>query len=426
VAFSVLYPALIPLDAAGRALRPAILYSDQRSVRQLDWLRQKIGADEIFRTRGNAPSVGTCSLTSLLWLKENEPAIFDRARFFAHANSYLAARLTGVVAMDWTNAALTGLFETGSSFTWSPRLTAAAGVPMEKLPPVLPPCAVLGAITKEAAADTGLRPGTPVCLGAGDTACSSFGVGLVAPGDICLTCGTTDNLAVCVDAPRFDRRFATSAHVLRDRWLLIGTMSHTGGALEWIAQCSPSPTTLEQLFDAAAGVPSGADGLIFLPYLQGERSPVWDPHARGVFFGLSPRTRWPHMVRAVLEGCAFAVRQNVEIAEEILGRPVSEIKIMGGAARSAVWNAIRADVLQKPLRPVPMRETSLLGAAMVAAVGSGLMKTPLDAVRSMQARPADETLRPDPAAPHVYDPLYRTYLRLYPALRDLFREAANP
>ena len=425
LAFSVLYPALIPLDATGCALRPAFLYSDQRSVKQLEWLQEKIGAGEMFRVCGNGPSVGTCSLTSLLWLKENEAAVFEEARFFAHANSCLAARLTGVVGMDWTNAALTGLFETGSSFAWSARLATAAGIPMEKLPPVLPPYAVLGRVTEEAAAATGLKPGTPVCLGAGDTACSSLGVGIVEQGDICLTCGTTDNLAVCVDAPKFDRRFATSAHVLRDRWLLIGTMSNTGGALEWVAQCLHNGMAYEPLFEAAASAAPGADGVLFLPYLHGERSPVWDPHARGVFFGLTLRTRRPHLVRAGLEGCAFAVRQNLEIAEEILGRRVPEIKIMGGAARSGLWNTIRANVLQKSLQLVPMRETSLLGAAMIAAVGSGLMKSPMDAVRAMQARTPEEPLRPDPTAQQVYDPLYRSYLRLYPALRDVFRESAN-
>jgi xylulokinase len=280
-------------------------------------------------------------------------------------------------------------------------------------------------VTKEAAAAAGLIEGTPVSLGAGDTACSSLGVGLTERGDICLTCGTTDNLAICVDAPKFDKRFVTSAHVLRDRWLLIGTMSSTGRALEWCARLlglarEEAPTPYERLFRAAADVPPGSEGVIFLPYLLGERSPVWDPHARGVFAGLTLRTRGPHLVRAVLEGCAFAVRQNVEIAEEILGGSVQEMRIMGGGARSRVWNTIRADVLQKPLRLVTMRETSLLGAAMTAAVGSGLVKDPLSAARAMQAKASDAPILPDPDRWKIYDPLHRAYLRLYPALSSIF------
>lgn len=425
VAFSVLYPALIPMDAEGCALRPAILYSDQRSVRQLNWLREHIGDEEIFRIVGNVPSVGTCSLTSLLWLKENEPETFARARFFGHANTYLVARLTGEVGMEWSNATLTGLFETSSSFTWSQRLAEAAGIPLEKLPPIYAPYAVIGRVTQEAARATSLAAGTPVCLGAGDTACSSFGVGLLEQGDNCLTCGTTDNLALCVARPRFDRRFVTSAYVMKDRWLLIGTMSNTGAALEWCARLiwgsgQGGSVPYEKALTAAATVESGAGGLLFLPYLHGERSPVWDAGAKGVFCGLTLRTSSAHLARAVLEGCAFALRQNVEIAEGLAGGPITELLVMGGGSRSALWNQIKANVLQRRLRLVTVRESSLLGAAMLAAVGAGAMDNPVSTARAMKAPASQTVIEPDTAQGEVYEELYRVYLKLYPALAPIF------
>jgi xylulokinase len=242
---------------------------------------------------------------------------------------------------------------------------------------------------------------------------------------VSLTCGTTDNLAVCVDAPRFDRRFVTSAHVVPNRWLLIGTMSSTGGALEWSARLlqyakEATGVPYDDLFAAACEVRAGSEGVIFLPYLQGERSPVWDPAARGVLSGLTLATSPQHLIRAVLEGCAFALRQNVEISEEILGRRIPALKIVGGGTRSDVWNAIKANVLQKPLHRVSMRETSLLGAAMLAAICAGASASPEAAARAMQARISAPPILPDPAHRKIYDSRYRRYLRLYPSLRTVF------
>jgi len=421
VGFSVLYPALVLLDERGVCLRPAILYSDQRAVRQSRWLREKIGENRLVRLTGNGAPTGTCSLTSLLWVKENEPEIFERARWFIHAEGYLAFRFTGEVGMDWTNASLTGLFETAGGMCWSEELCSIAGVPMEKLPRLHPSATAIGGVSREASDETGIPEGTPVAIGAGDTACSTFGAGLIESGETLLTCGTTDNLSTVVDEPKFDARNANCAHVAPRRWLFIATMTNTGQALDWFRRnFFPRERSFEEVFRHVAEAPAGSDGVLFLPYLHGERSPIWDPHARGVFHGLKLTTDRGCMLRALVEGVAFALRQNIGVMEELLGTEIERIIAVGGASRNRVWNEIKASVTGKPICPLKFQQTSLLGAALLGGVAAGIFADLKDALSKIKTLQVEETVSPDAGLKQRYNEVYAKYRALYPALREIF------
>ena len=420
--FSAMYPVLVPMGEDLEPLHPGILYCDQRSIAQAETLRQRLPRDRFLALTGNVITPGTCSLTSLVWLREERPEVFRRARYFAHAAGFVAGMLTGRVVTDWVTASLSGVFETGGGYRWSEEICQAAEVPLDRLPELAAPTDCVGALRAEAARELGLRPGIPVAAGAGDTACSALGLGMVQPGEGCVTCGTTDNLTACGDRPTFDPRFANCCHVERDRWLFIATMSNTGAALEWFRTNFASTLAdgdgddYARLFAAAERVPPGAGGVVCLPYWQGERSPVWDPKARAAFLGMGRGTTPAHLLRALLEGVAFALRQNTDAIEE-LGLAPDHLLLTGGTTKSSVWNQIRADVLGRPLHRVTDAETTLVGAALLAGVAAGLWPTVAEAAAVARCAATYEIVTPSPAAAE-YDRLYPLYAQLYPALRD--------
>ena len=427
VSFSVLYPALVCIDSRGECLRPAILYSDQRSVAQSEWLQTHLDPGRVLAITGNGTPTGTCSLTGMLWVKQNEPDVFDRSSRLMHANGYLAYRFTGEGGMDWTNASLSGLFESGGGLKWSEELCRETGIPIEKLPPTMPPTQLIGRVSSSAAAETGISEGTPVAIGAGDTAASTLGAGLLDRGETLLTCGTTDNLSAVVDVPAFDRRFANCAYVVPDRWVLVGTMTNTGQALEWFRKnfYRPGEDSYEQIFKEAEAARPGCGGTIFLPYLHGERSPLWDPFARGAFFGLRLDTTRGRMLRAVLEGVAFALRQNIEIMEGLQGGPIARIMAVGGASKSAAWNRIKASVTGKTVLPLRFQETSLLGAAILGGVAAGIYDDVRAAVAQTGGVDAAQPVKPDPTAKRIYNQTFSIYTDLYPILKPTFRRLSR-
>lgn len=425
IGFSAMYPVLVPLDRAHQPIHPGILYCDQRSIAQAEALAEKLPEDKFLRIAGNVITPGTCSLTSLVWLKEERPEVFRETSRFAHAAGAVIGQLTGEVVTDWATASLSGVFETGGGYRWSEEICETAGVPISKLPRLVSPAERVGELKADQARALGLRPGIPVAAGAGDTACSTLGLGIVDAGQACITCGTTDNLTACADRPTFDRAFANCCHVVRDRWLFIATMSNTGGALEWFRTQLASAIEgvdiddYESLFAAAAEIEPGAGGVICLPYLQGERSPIWDPKARAVFFGMDSRTTSAHLLRAVLEGVAFALRQNLD-ALESTGFAAEEILLTGGTTRSALWSQIRSDVLNRPLHRVADAETTLVGAALLGGVAAGVWGTVEDAASIARQATSHHVIEPCAKAVASYERLYRVYERLYPALRETF------
>jgi len=434
VGLSTMCPALVPLDAGGKPLRPAILFLDVRSTAQAERLRRTVDPDEHWRITGNRISPGTTSVTSIAWIRDNEPDVYARTAIFAHGNTYLAYRLSGKLGMDWTNASFTGLFATGGARDWSTELLAAFDIPAEKLPPTMPSSTRIGEVTREAAGATGLLSGTPVAIGAADTACAALGVGVVEQGQVFETVGTSGVLAVCSAAPAFDKRFLNRCHSVGDLWLLMGATSAPGASLAWFRDhfcemevqeaAAAGMDAYDLMCERAAQSPPGARRLLFLPYLSGERSPIWDPNARGVLFGLSLATTRADVTRAILEGTAFGLRQNVAVAEEILGKPFESIRLVGGGSRSPLWCQIKADVLGRPVQTGDYGEMAVLGAAMLGGLAVGAYKDYGEAVRLASPK-ATARFEPRSELRELYDELYAIFCALYSQLKPSFAAMAR-
>jgi xylulokinase len=422
VGVSVLFPCIVPLDRDARALYPAILYCDRRSIAQADGIQAMIPRERYEATIGNVLVPGTCAVTSLAWLRDDQPEVYEKAHCFGFANTAITARLTGEFCADPSMVALSGLVDMRDPWRWNTDLCERLGIDADRLPRVAGAAEVIGAVTRAAAEATGLRQGTPVVCGCGDVPASALGVGAAEPSTVVYVAGSTDCVAVPTRAPTADRRWVNAAYVPRGMWLPIGTTTSSGVSVEWFVRevlGRAGSDGLLAMTELAAGAPLGSGRLLFLPYLQGERTPIWDPRARGMFFGLSSTTTRGELARAVFEGTAFGLRQVIECLESILGCPVAEIRAVGGGTRNALWNQIKADVLCKRLAVLEFQETSALGAALLAGIGIGLYKS-FEAAAALarscnRARPVD----PEPSRAAQYHKLYSLFKELYPATRHL-------
>jgi len=431
IGISNMCPSLVALDKEGNPLRPAILYLDRRSVVQSEQILKKFGLEQIFRKVGNRIAAGTFSVTSMLWIKENEPDVYQKAYTLGHCNTFLACRLTENFGMDWTNASFTGIFDTGGRRDWCFDLVEELGLSREKLPPVLSSPTLIGKVSSRASQATGLSSGIPVAIGGADTACSAFGCGITEVGQVFETTGTSDVISVCCDRPEFDIRLMNRCHVVPDRWLLMGAMVAPGAAYQWFREqfCYYEKEMGEKLKISAYEVmdleakksPAGANGLIFLPYLAGERCPIWDPYARGVFFGFSLSTTRGDFIRAILEGTAYGLRQNLEIVEKDLGFSINAFHTVGGGAKSDLWNQIKADVMNKTVHTMNIKETAVLGAAMLGGMAAGVYADYKDAVKQAAASPL-QTHTPNRQLYPLYTRLFEVYKALYPDLKDRFTQ----
>jgi len=333
--------------------------------------------------------------------------------------------------MDWTNASYTGLVSLRTPGEWSPEACEALEFPTGLLPELVAPWEPIGRLSAEAAAELDLGRSVVVVAGAADTACSAYGVGCVNDGEVFESAGTSGVLTVCHARPLASPLFLNRAHVVPGRWLSHGAMSAAGAAVRWLSDeiFSGVGSGSNELDDyawinaeAAKSVP-GAGGVVFLPYLLGERTPVWDPGARGAWVGMSVGTGRHDLVRAVLESAGYGMRQMLEIEESQRGLDVEEVLIVGGGARNRLWTQIKADITGKRYRKAELVESASRGAAMLAAVGLGAhdnVWAASAAVGSPESEPVEPTA--DPAVREIYDSRYRVFECLYPALRDLFGE----
>ncbi len=426
IGISTFFPTLVPLDGNGNPLRAGILYSDQRAIEQARAILRIIPRRRYERITGNRLAVGNTVVTGIHWLRDCEPECYAAARILAFANTVVVRHLTGEVVTDWTTSSLSGLVDIRDPSRWDPGLCAALGVPIERLPRILGPAAPAGTLVAAAAAELGLAPGIPVVCGAGDTAASAFGAGLMEPGGILYSAGSTDCLSVVMSRPGRNHDWIGVGHVPRGRWLSIGANASGGLALDWFARevsGRDGPPDVAEVLRLAADAPTGR--LVFLPYLQGERTPVWDPLARGLFLGLVAGTTRGEMARAVLEGAAFSVRHMIESLERTTGRRVASLPSVGGGTRSALGNRIRADVLQRPLEVLRCQETAALGAALMAGVGAGVYASEAAAVAAAVGTCAVDRVEPDPSRAGVYDRLYRVYREAYGRTRGLMHDLAG-
>lgn len=405
-------PTLLAVDASGRPVRPAILWLDVRSESVAEEIAARVGpeGERVSGNRVHAFFLGP----KLAWLRRHEPARFERPLTILQSHSYPVMRLTGARVTDYSSAALAAPLYDCRTRAWSPEMCAALGVDPAWLPEIKPSHAIAGRVTAAAARETGLREGTPVAVGGADFAASTLAAGVTEPGEACLMLGTAGNLIMPLAAPDFDSRLINSHHVGCDRYLALGgTLS--GALQEWFRSIAAPGAAFETLDAEAAAVPAGADGLRLLPYLQGERTPVWDAGACGAFVGLSLVHGRGHLYRAVLEGVAVSFRHCAEIAAE-KGLALREVIAVNGGARSAVWRQILCDALGVPLLYVPDGAGAPTGGALLAGMAVGLV----DGVATARRwRSALVRHAPDAGRTETYAGLLAGRRALYPAIRQI-------
>ena len=419
IGIDCLCPSLIAVDVEGKPQGNAIIWMDHRSVEQAEWIRKNVGEDLVFKVAGNSVAAGAFSATSILWLKENRPKLFERTRSFLHANGYLTLKLTGKATMDWTNASFTLLFDIRKR-SWSEKLCELMGLPIEKLPTLLPSWKVVGEVTLEAAREVGLASGTPVIAGGADTPCAAVGAGAVKVGSALDSSGTSTVLGVCTDNPVTDRRVMIRCHVVPDRWMYIAPSNFTGGSLRWFKEHFGQVESLSaemfnlnpyELLDSEAEKSEpGAGGLVFLSYLAGERAPIWDPNAKGMLFGLTLNHTRSDVIRSILEGGAYALRHNIETIED-LGVHIESIKVTGGPAKSRLWRKIKADVTGKKVVLPAVKEASAFGSAILSGFGIGLYKDLTQASEELVS--IEDEISPNPEIHERYSLLFDLYKKLY-------------
>ena len=405
---------LVLLDGRGQSLRPAILWNDQRTGDECDQIRDSVGKARLIQITGNDALPGFTA-PKILWVRNNEPELFAQAQHVLLPKDYVRLRLTGEYAADRAGGAGTILFDLKTR-TWSPEVLDALDLDPDLFPPTYEGHEVTGTITAAAAAATGLSVGTPVVAGAGDQAANGVAVGAIDPGVVGLSLGTSGVVFTATDSPAVEPegRLHAFCHGAAERWHFMGVMLSAAGSFRWLRDTVAPGTEFGDLATAAGGVSPGAEGLLFLPYLTGERTPHPDPLARGAFVGLTVRHDLPHLTRSVLEGVSFGLRDSFELIRAAGGADLTEVRASGGGTRSPVWRQILADVLNADLRTVSTAEGAAQGAAMLAAVGAGWFES-AQAVSAAWLR-LDAPTSPGDAV-GTYNELYSSYRELYPALK---------
>jgi xylulokinase len=408
---------LVLLDENGDVLRPAILWNDQRTGLQCDAIRFKLGRERLIQITGNDALTGFTA-PKILWVQEHEPAIWKRAHHILLPKDYLRYKLTGEFACDKADGAGTILFDLAKR-DWSPEVLAALDIPLEYLPKTYEGTDITGMLSAVVAAELGLPAGIPVFAGGGDQAASAVGTGAVRAGVVSLSLGTSGVVFATTDTPviESDGRLHAFCHSVPGKWHLMGVMLSAAGSLRWHRDTFAPGTGYDKLLEPAVLVPSGSDGLFFLPYLSGERTPHPDPLARGAFVGLTVRHGFAHLTRAVLEGVSFGLRDSFELMKSSGLENISQVRVTGGGARSPLWRQILADVLQAEIVTVNTEEGAAYGAALLAAAGSGVFRSVESACEATIQ--ITGTTRPGKDQ-EVYERLYPLYRGLYPALRPTF------
>lgn len=412
-------PTMVLLDAAGAPVRPAILWQDTRAAGEAELLARDPGADVLAGWMGlRWPVDASLPLARLLWLRRHEPEILARAAVTLQPKDFVHLRLTGRASTDTWSAK--GLAHQISRQPIPAVLDAASGG-ADFVPQVHVAHEIVGLVTAGGAAVTGVPEGLPVVAGWTDAMAAMLGAGTFGRvGLACDVSGTSEVIGLCTAARPGDTAPLFMAPVLdTGRASLYGPTQSSGGSLGWALRVLGADSlSLDAALAAAAEVPPGADGIVFLPYLEGERAPVWDPRARGVIFGLTSGHGRAQIIRAVLEGVACSARHILWTAEAMASGPAEELRVAGGGARLALWNQIKADVTNRPLRPCAVTENGVLGAAMLAALGAGI-HADLAAAGDAMVR-LEAPVLPNPAAHAAYSRTFERYVELYPRLRDLF------
>ncbi len=407
------------LDAAGDVIRPAILWNDQRTGKQCEHITERVGAERLVEISGN-PALTGFQAPKVLWLRDEEPDAYRRVAQVLLPKDYIRYRLTGEFATDASDAAGT-LFLDLRKREWSSEVLDALDVPESWLPTVCESPDVTGTIPENIAADMGLRAGIPVAAGGGDNAAAAIGTAITRDGLMSSSIGTSGVLFAHSDEPAIDPsgRVHAFCHAVPHRYCLLAVTLSAGGSLRWWRDVTG--LDYEALVAEAETAPAGAEGLVFLPYLTGERTPHLDPEARGLFLGLTARHTRAHLTRALMEGVLFSLRDGLEIMRG-LGVEPSDIRAIGGGATSSFWLQLQADVYRTPIHRLEMEEGAAYGAALLGHVAASTfpdVKETTAVVRTLE-----ETTDPDPKTMEMYDSVYAVYRSLYATMRaDMHRLA---
>ena len=408
---------LVLLDENGAVLRPSILWNDQRTQAQCDYMTARIGARRLIELTGN-PAVTGFTAPKILWVRDNEPDVYARAKHVLLPKDYIRYKLTDTYGTDLAGAAGTSLLNVAER-AWSAEVLDALEIPAEWLPPVHEGTQVTATISVAGAAATGLNKGTPVVGGGGDQAAGAVGMGCVTPDKIGVTVGTSGVVFAPLNSYAYERegRLHAFCHALPNTWHFMGVMLSAAGSLQWYKDTFAPDLDFDALLAEAAIVAAGSEGLFFLPYLTGERTPHPDPLARGALIGMTTRHSRGHMTRAVLEGVAFGLKDSFTLIDQA-GLPAEfEVRISGGGAKSPVWQQIIADVLAAPLVNINTTEGGAFGAAILASVAAGAYSDVASACEAM-IQTGDEVAVGADAK--VYAERYEVYQTLYPILKESF------
>ena len=406
----------IALDAEGKVLCPTPIWTDTRSEEICRVTAAVLSEERIFGLCGNPVQPGY-TWPKILWYRENRPEVFGKTEKILQSNSYIVYRMTGEITQDLSQGYGLACFDMRKG-CWDDGMCETLGIPRKILPEIFPCHQIVGKLTKEAAEQMGLAEGIPVAAGGLDAACGTLGAGVVSPGQTQEQGGQAGGMSICIDRYAADPRLILGFHVVPGRWLLQGGTTGGGGALKWLRETMCPELSFAEMSSLAETAEPGSGGVTFLPYMAGERSPIWNPDACGVFFGLGFGTTRAQMIRACMEGVAYALRHNLETAEAA-GARADTLRAMGGSANSRIWTQIKADVTGHGI-DVPGSDTATtLGAAMLAGVGTGVWRNFEEAAG--QTVRVNRTVEPDPAAREIYDRGYRTYRQLYEQLKDLMK-----
>jgi xylulokinase len=404
------------VDEAGQVLRPSMIWCDTRTQPQCDWLTQRIGYDRLIELTCN-PALPNFTVTKVLWVREHEPEIFAKIRHILCPKDYVRYRLTGEFAIDVQEASGTLLLDV-THRRWSKEVAEAAGINESWLPRVYESPEVCARISKSAAGLTGMAAGTPVVAGAGDQGAGAVGMGILQPGSVSATIGTSGVVFAATAAPTKDPkgRLHTFCHAVPGLWHVMGVTQSAGLSLRWLKETFFDGQNYDKLTAAAALVPAGSEGLEWAPYLLGERTPHLDPEVRAAFAGISTNHTAAHFVRAVLEGVVYSLQDTFTLFGE-LGIPVSGIRLGGGGARGPLWRKIQAGIYGQPVEVLTAEEGGAFGAALLAGVGAGHWAN-LDEACG-QAIEVAQRIEPDAVDLTAYRAGYAKWRKLYPALKSL-------
>ena len=409
---------LVLLDESGEVLRPAILWNDQRTQSQCDEIHARIGRQKFIQITGNVALTGFTA-PKILWVKENEPDVYAKAKHVLLPKDYIRYMLTGDYAMDKADGAGTVLFDLKSR-DWSEEVLAALEIPRAWMPKTFEGPECTGQVSQEAASLTGLKAGTPVVAGGGDQAAQAVGVGAVEPGIVGLTVGTSGVVFATTPSALIEPegRLHAFCHAVPGLWHFMGVMLSAAGSLQWYRDTLAPHMSFAELLKEAEEIPGGSDGLQFLPYLSGERTPHPDPLARGAFIGLTIRHHRGHMTRAVLEGVSFGLKDSFTLIQNAGLGAITQVRASGGGTKGALWRQIMASVLEAELVTVNTTEGAAYGAAILAGVGAGAWSDVVSACSACIK--ITGSTQPQPSQVESYRKAYVIYQELYPALRSSF------